>query len=241
MSGRIIAFIIGFVLLVAAVGIGFVIIGKRNPAPTTSPGPTTPAPSQSPTPTPSTTPTPSPSPSSALDPNSVIAADPITAGQDATKRYNAVISKLTSWPLWKQNALFSGLFIAFGPTLEYNSGNEVYVFDSPDDKANHFTISVAQGSGNMLRALIPKDDYQPDVTPINRDFWKINYVEALQFAETEGGTAYRSQNKVTSVDVNLLRTTPNNFLYYVVTYHTKNPTQLLTIKIDAKDKTLVKE
>lgn len=131
--------------------------------------------------------------------------------------------------------------MTFDAKLQLDSANEVYVFDSPDDPNNHLTVSVAQSSGNMLRAIIPTADYQGTLTPIKTEFWKSNYADAVQFADKNGGATFMAANTITSVDVKLYRTAPKDFLYWVVTYHTADATKSLTVKMDASTKTLAVE
>ncbi len=231
---RVLIIVVVLLIIAGIVGGGAILLSKKNPAPTTTTTSTTSTTSK--TTTPATT-----TPSTSTSSNSVLTADPVAVGAAATQRYNAAVQKLQSWASAKQNAQFSGLFITFTPTLELNSATEVYVFDSPDDTANHYAINVSQSTGNMLRAIIPTADFQGTLKPIDRSFWQSNYVEAIQFAEKNGGKEFRTANSIVDIEANLLRTTPKDFLYWVVTYHTKDPTLSKTIKMDAKSKTLVTE
>ncbi len=235
MTSRLLIIIVVIVVLAGAVGAGLLIFSRRNPAPTT------PSNQSTTTSTESTTTTTTSSSTAQPAANSVLSADPVQASTDSKARFTAASKKISEWSLVKPNFAFTGLFMSFDAKLTYNSANEVYVFDSPDERDNHYTVSVAQSSGNMLRALVPVSDYQGVLLPIKTEFWLANYVEAVQFADQNGGSSFAANNQVTSVDVNLLRTTPNNFLYWVVTYKTKDPTISLTVKMDAKDKVLVKE
>lgn len=173
--------------------------------------------------------------------NTIIAADAVSEGEISKKRFTTSNEKLVSWSLYKTNANFTGLFITLDPKLELNSANEVYVFDSPDDTNNHYTVSLAQSSGNTLRAIIPISDYQGTLLPIKKEFWQVQYVEALQIAHKNGGQEFISANTVTNVEMKLVRADPKDFLYWVITYHTKDIAKSFTIKVDANDKSVTKE
>ncbi len=238
MEGRVnskIVIIFGVVVLVLiVVGGGYLLLTNKSTPNTTSPTTsattsTTGATSSSQT-TISTVPT-----------NSILLADAVSVATSSKKRFTDAQSRLSAWPLWKSDAQFSGLFMTFDQNLILDSVNEIYVFDSASDASNHYTISVSQASGNSLRALVPKADYQGALLPINSEFWQSNYVDAIQFADKNGGSDFMKSNTVTAIDTNLLRTTPNNYLYWVVTYKTSENTNSLTVKMDAKTKTLVTE
>lgn len=222
MSSKVLIVIIAIVVLAGAGGVYFAIQGRKPPTPLTN----------------TITNTITNPPTTSIDASSILTADPVVEADNSKKRFAAVQEKVKSWPLWKQNATFSGLFMTFSGTLVQNSTNEIYVFDSTDDPDNHYTVSVAQKSGNMLRAVVPASDYQGKLKPVNVAFWQSNYVEALQLADLNGGKTFRSDNKLTSVDANLYRTSPNDFLYWVITYHALDPNKVLVIKIDAKTKTI---
>lgn len=240
MSGRnLFLIIVVLVVLIAAGLIGYSFLGRKSTTATTPTKSTasTSSTSSSGTGTPATT----TATTTTFPANSILAADPLVEADASKKRFSTAQDKLKSWPLYKSNAVFTGLFMTFDSKLELNSTNEVYVFDSPDDTADHFTVSVAQSSGNTLRAIIPNTDYQGTLSPIKLEFWLSNYVDAVQNAYKNGGKSFMDQNQITTVDAKLYRTTPNDFLYWVVQFHTKDVTKSLTVKIDAKDKIVVKE
>lgn len=188
----------------------------------------------------STNPSASPS-ATAISSSSILTADPTLVTTDSKSRFALAAQKISAWDMAKKNAQFSGLFMTFDPSLSLNSTTEVYVFDSADDSTNHYTVSVSQTSGSSLRAIIPVADYQGVLLPIDQKYWQSNYVEAIQTADKNGGKDFRQGHSVTSVDVNLLRTSPNNYLYWVVTYKTKDASTTLSVKVNANDKTVVRE
>lgn len=231
--GRTVLIVFGIILLLAViVGGGYVLLKGKSAPNTTS---TTP-----PNQTTSTTPSGTETTSTTTVGDSILTADSNVVAAQSKKRFSEAKDRLATWSLWKSNAQFSGLFMSFDKNLVLDSSNEIYVFDSTDDANHHFTISVSQSSGNSLRALVPKTDYQGALLPIKTEFWQSNYVDAIQFADKNGGSDFMKANDVTTVDANLLRTAPNDFLYWVVTYKTNDSVNSLTVKMDAKDKTLVK-
>ncbi len=233
MSGKTMLIAIVVLVLLGASGVlAYSYYNKKSPT-TQSPTSNNSSSDPSITSTPNTTTT--------LATNSILAADAVSEGENSKKKFTTSSEKLNSWPLYKANANFTGLFITLDTKLELNSANEVYVFDSPDDANNHYTISLAQSSGNTLRAIIPIGDYQGTLLPIKKEFWQVQYVEALQIAHKNGGQEFMSANAVTSVEMKLVRADPKDFLYWIVTYHTKEVSKSLAVKVDANDKTVIKE
>jgi len=65
--------------------------------------------------------------------------------------------------------------------------------------------------------------------PVNRSYWKINYISALQTAEKNGGLDFRSANDISEVKLTLKNADPKNWLYWFVNYTAKNNTKQLQI------------
>ena len=231
--GRTVLIVFGIILLIAIMaGGGYLLLKDRSAPNTTSTAP----PNQTNVTTTSSTET----TSTTTVGDSILTVDSTVVATQSKKRFSEAKDRLTTWTLWKSNAQFSGLFMSFDQNMVLDSSNEIYVFDSPDDANHHYTISVSQSSGNSLRALVPKTDYQGALLPIKTEFWQSNYVDAIQFADKNGGSDFIKANDITSIDANLLRTSPNDFLYWVITYKTNDSANSLTIKMDAKEKKLVK-
>ncbi|MCX6812574.1 MAG: hypothetical protein NTW79_03055 [Candidatus Berkelbacteria bacterium] len=116
-------------------------------------------------------------------------------------------------------------------TLANGSGNSIFGYNLSVDKINNWTISISNTSGKFLRALVPKTDYLGTLSAINRSFWKINYVFALQIAEKNGGQDFRNLKTITDVDLTLKNGGPNSWLYWYVTYNAG--ADVKTVQIDA--------
>lgn len=106
--------------------------------------------------------------------------------------------------------------------LATNSGDTSYVYSSTSDKVNNWLITISNSSNNFLRARTPKEDYLGDLKPVNRSYWKVNYVSALQTAEKAGGLDFRNANDVSEVKLTLKNADPKGFLYWFVSYTAKN-------------------
>lgn len=115
--------------------------------------------------------------------------------------------------------------------LATTSGDTSYVYSSTADKTNNWLITISNGSGNFLRARVPKEDYLGDLKPVNRSYWKINYITALQTAEKNGGLDFRNANDISEVKLTLKNADPKNWLYWFVNYMAKN--NLKQFQIDA--------
>lgn len=120
---------------------------------------------------------------------------------------------------WKSNAALVYVSVDIPSNLAQNAGNEVYVFGSPDDPTNWWTYSLAQESGKFVRALIPKEDYLGDeITPINLNYWNMNYVEAFQLAEANGGAAFRLTSPGARANLYLSQRAPRGWLWWTAEY-----------------------
>jgi len=103
--------------------------------------------------------------------------------------------------------------------LAPNTGREVYVFGSAANIDNWYTYSVAEDTGKFVRAIIPKEDYLGrNLDPINFDFWTMNYVQALQLAEANGGADFQTNNSGTTITAYLSERAPKNWLWWTIEY-----------------------
>lgn len=123
------------------------------------------------------------------------------------------------------------------PSLEINVGDTRYIFSSPTDSQNNFTITFSNTSNNYLRAIIPKDDYLGDLAIMDTSLWKFNYVTAIQIAEKAGGKEWREKNGLSSVEILLFQDTSLNILKWTVQYD--NGSQDFSININASNGKIV--
>ncbi len=122
---------------------------------------------------------------------------------------------------WHADAVVSYVSVTLGTSLAPQTGNEVYVFGSASDLDNWFTYSYAEAKNKSVRAIIPKADYLGDkLTPINVDYWSMNFVQALQLAEQNGGATFRTANPNPQITVYLSNRTPRGWLWWTVQYDT---------------------
>lgn len=126
---------------------------------------------------------------------------------------------LAAAKVWHANAVVSYVSVSLGTNLTPRKGNEVYVFGSASDLENWFTYSLSQDTGKSVRAIIPKADYLGDkITPVNTTYWLMNYVQALQLAEQNGGSAFRIANPNPQITVFLSNRAPRGWLWWTVEY-----------------------
>lgn len=120
---------------------------------------------------------------------------------------------------WQADAVLTYVSVDVPTTLATGQSNEVYVFGSASDSANWWTYSVSQATGKFVRALIPKEDYLgADIVPINTDYWTMNYVEAFQLAEANGGAAFRLLNPNSTITLFLSQRAPRGWLWWTAEY-----------------------
>jgi len=142
---------------------------------------------------------------------------------------------------WKTDAVLSAVNIKLPRDLTTNKAIETFVFGSAMDTTNWWTFAISESSGKFVRAIVPKEDYLSEVTkPINNQYWKINYLEALQIAEANGGKAFRENNKETQITLTLAHTQPKGWLWWLVEYKTPEG-ESLKVRINAFDKSVVDE
>lgn len=133
--------------------------------------------------------------------------------------------------VWKPDAVISYVSISMA-NLTPDTGNEVYVFGSASDLDNWFTYSVSQETGKSVRAIIPKADYLGNtLTPINESFWTMNYVQALQLAEQNGGATFRVNNPNPPITAYLSNRTPRGWLWWTIEYRATSG-EVLTLLIN---------
>ncbi|MCA9388262.1 hypothetical protein KC644_00695 [Candidatus Berkelbacteria bacterium] len=122
---------------------------------------------------------------------------------------------------WRADALLAYVSVELD-NLTPNAGKEVYVYGSAGDLDYWWTYNLDQQNPNStVRALIRREDFLgEELTPINLDFWKMNYVEALQIAEQNGGADFRSANPNTAVKLFLSHRQPRNWLWWTIEYQT---------------------
>jgi len=126
------------------------------------------------------------------------------------------------------------------PSMSINSGNNRYIFASPEDTDNNWTITISQLTQNYIRASIPKSDYMGDLEELNTKLWKFNYVTALQIAESNGGLNFRENNSIASIKLTLKHTSPDNWLLWNIVYASATGNEL-SIKIDSNSGQVIEE
>lgn len=122
---------------------------------------------------------------------------------------------------WRADALLTYVSVELD-NLTPNVGREIYVFGSAADLDYWWTYNLdEQDPNNTVRALIRREDYLgEELTPINLDFWKMNYVEALQIAEQNGGADFMAANPNTKIKLYLSQREPRNWLWWTIEYQT---------------------
>jgi len=191
---------------------------------------------EEPSPTPTTTESPTPT-STGTD---ITTIDPNSIAEESKANFSLAEKKASEW---SNSAVLYAVSIKIPNTLNPSEVVEVYTFGSPAALQNWWTISISVRTGNYIRAVIPKEDYLgSNLIPVARKYWKINYVEALQTAEKNGGKEWRdSISGDIQINETLMHTDPNNYLYWVVDYQTLSGSDKLTVKVDANTGEVAKE
>ncbi len=120
---------------------------------------------------------------------------------------------------WQSNAKLVAVQVEIPSSLREDSVSTRYIYSSPSVNYYYWTIAISADNTSYIRALIPKEDYlSSNLDIILNDFWKINYAEALQIADENGGSDWREANALGQVSLVLSRGQPNNYHYWNVEY-----------------------
>lgn len=162
--------------------------------------------------------------------------DPATLDSQIQENLNLATSKALGW---RSDAAL--VYVQYKITsLMPGEGMETYVYDSPSVKDVHYTVTISQKSKNYIRAIIPTEDYLGSgLLAIDFKYWKTNFDSALQIAEKEGGKDFREKNLDWTIELNLKRGEPKNWLYWIVEYKTKEG-ESLTVQINPYSGEVVK-
>ncbi|TSC90946.1 MAG: Uncharacterized protein CEN92_346, partial [Candidatus Berkelbacteria bacterium Licking1014_96] len=105
-------------------------------------------------------------------------------------------------------------------------------------------ISISVRSKNYVRAIIPKEDYLgSNLVPVRTQYFKVNYTQAFQTAETNGGKEWREKEKDSKYQITatLAHGEPKGYLYWLVEYQLTDGSDKKTIQIDANSGEIVNE
>jgi len=173
--------------------------------------------------------------------NDLTNLDPSSALDETKANFKVAQEKAI---LWHPDAVLYSTSAKITSTLDWQDVIEVYTFGSAQEPANWWTISISVRSKNYVRAIIPKEDYLgANLTPIALQYWKINYLEAFQTAEKNGGKDWRNNQKNSNyqITVTLAHAEPNNYLYFIVEYQNSDGSDKKTIQINANNGEVVNQ
>jgi len=163
--------------------------------------------------------------------------NPTTIDTIVTQNYNLAKVKAQEW---KEDAVLVSIAIKLPYDLAVNASNDTFIFGSASDSANWWSFSISEKDSRYIRAIIPKEDYLgTNVQPVNMSYWKMNYGQAFQLAEANGGQAFRNVNPNTTVTATLHHTQPRNWLWWEIEY--KSSTNKLVIKVNPNDGQVIDE
>ena len=134
---------------------------------------------------------------------------------------------------WKSDAAFTAYNFKVPQDFSLANLEQTFVFGSQEE-ADYWWTYTLDSQNKVVRAIVYKDDYLgKNLQPINEQFWKISYPQALQIAETSGGLAFRSENPEAMVALTLEQTQPKDWLWYIIVYQASKNSK--TIRISALD------
>lgn len=191
--------------------------------------------------TPSETPTPSVSKSQAPQEDNLTNLDPTSVQEQITANYNTAKQKASSW---KPDAVLYSASAKITSSIDFEDIIEVYTFGSTAEPSYWWTISISVRSKNYVRAIIPKEDYLgANLVPTRTQYWKVNYVQAFQTAETNGGKEWREKQKDSKYQITatLAHGEPKGYLYWLVEYQLLDGSDKKTIQIDANSGEVINE
>lgn len=120
---------------------------------------------------------------------------------------------------WHSDAQLYAMTVEWPPSLLPGNAKRVYVFGSAADHDQWWTLAVNEQTKDHIRSLVSKSDYLGyQLTPVNVSYWKINAVQALQIADTNGGKDFRQANPGSEITASLAEIGPNGWLWWTVNY-----------------------
>lgn len=137
---------------------------------------------------------------------------------------------------WHQNAVLYQISAKIPANLAIGQVTEVYTYGSADEAYNWWTLSVSDKTDKSVRAIIPKEDYLgTTLAAVPLQHWKMNYVEALQLAEVNGGSQFRAAHSDTQVTVNLAVGEPKGYLWWSVEYESTAASYKVLVNPSSKE------
>lgn len=162
--------------------------------------------------------------------------DPTTISTTFLTNYNTAKEKAI---LWKGDAKLVTLTVKLPQDLSLNKATETFVFGSDSDPDYWWTFSISESSGKYVRALIPKEDYLGTATTaIAEKYWKTNYLQAFQKADSYTGKSFRTSNSEVEVIVTLSHGDPKGWLWWLVEYKSADGNST-KVRINPGDLTIV--
>jgi hypothetical protein len=173
----------------------------------------------------------------AISGDNLLTTDPGTLTADIKEGLELAQNKAKEW---QSNAMLTAVQIEIPGSLKKTHLSTRYIFSSTSTSYYYWTIALTSGNENYVRALVPKEDYiSTDLKVILPQFWKYNYLEALQIAEQGGGANWRKTHNLGGVKMILSRGQPQGWLYWQVEYiavgpdDERRPTENLKVKFNA--------
>jgi hypothetical protein len=202
---------------------------KKNPAVTTK---TTPSPV-----TGTIADTASPEPGAVAAGTTLLTIDPNSLTASLNDHLNQADTKAKAW---RTNAALTHISVKVPASYAIGAATETYTYGSENDGFNWWTVTISEKTNKIVRALIPKEDFLgTGYTAIPKQFWKINYVEALQLADVNGGADFRSTHPDAETVISLAVNGPKNYLWWMVEY--KSGTTVYHLYVNPASKEVVDE
>lgn len=169
---------------------------------------------------------------------SVGVLDPAVLAPEFQALYDATSQKAKTW---KADAQLVHYSIKLPFNFAVDQATEVFTFGSSTDAYNWWTLTYSHKTKKSVRALIPKEDYLGSgYSPVPTQFWKIQYIDAIQLAESHGGEQFRRDHVQGDVTISLAVGQPKNYLWWTSEYRsaTSEPYRIL---VNPADKTVYSE
>lgn len=190
---------------------------------------------------PTESPTPSPSVSQTSRENNLTNLDPTSAVEEIKSNLNTAKQKAV---LWQNDAILYSASAKITPMLQLQDVIEIYSFGSGAQPSSWWTISISDRSKNYIRAVIPKEDYLgSSLTPVAEKYWQINFIEAFQIAEKNGGKEWREKlgNNNYQITATLAHGDPKGYLYWTVEYQNSDGSDEKRVQINASNGEVVNQ
>lgn len=157
----------------------------------------------------------------------LLATDPASFDNALSANFNLAQAKSKEW---NKDAVFYGMIVKVPEGFKKDNSTQTYVFGSPKDKFNWWTYTYEEPTKKSFRAVIPKDDlvFDKNAPPAKVEYWKTNYIKALQSAMKD----YGIKTPIGQTVLTLENTQPKGWLWWSTDFQDQSGKSIKTVLVE---------